>query len=307
MTQTEEDTRSLTEVIIHAVILVPTTVFSLAGNSLVCLAFYRNRRLRIITNFYVLSLAVADIMMAALSFPFHTIASGLRRWPFNYNFCQFTGFAVLYGAQVSLCNLTMSSINRYVCVVKPHGCSEFFTRKKTIFSILFVWSSAFIELLTFTFATPVIYQWSSNSLHCEATPSDKGTERIFYMFFACFLILPMTLIILCYGSVYRVVRQHNTAIVPSLQAANTTEKISIQEIRASRVLFAAVLGFCICWVPFTVITILQFGFHVPIPSTAQSIYPLFSSFSAWINPIIYGMMNRAMRKEFLNIMRCRRD
>ena len=188
MEQNEEDTRSLKDVILHTVILVFTTVLALAGNSLVCIAFYRNRRLRTITNFYVLSLARADMMMASFSFPFHTIASGLRRWPFSHNFCQFTGFVVLYWVQVSLSILTISSINRYFCVVKPHRYLLFFSVKKNIFAIVFVWISLFVELLIFTFATPVPYQWSSNNLHCRATSFYERTERICYVFLGVYLL-----------------------------------------------------------------------------------------------------------------------
>ena len=59
---------------------------SLTGNSLVCIAFYRNRRLPAITNFYVLSLAVADLMVAVLRFPFGAVVSGFPRWPFSFSF-----------------------------------------------------------------------------------------------------------------------------------------------------------------------------------------------------------------------------
>lgn len=52
---------------------------------------------------------------------------------------------------------------------------------------------------------------------------------------------------------------------------------------------------------------LIFGFQVSIPSSAHSIYPIFSTFSAWINPTIYGVINRAMWKEFRNILFCRKE
>lgn len=96
MKQPKEDTRSLATVYIHTSSLVLMTVFSLAGNSLVCLAFYRNRRLRKATNFYVLSLSVNGLIMATFGFPFVTIASGLRKWSFSANFCQFNGFISYY-------------------------------------------------------------------------------------------------------------------------------------------------------------------------------------------------------------------
>jgi len=43
------------------------TVF---GNVLVCLSVYRERNLRTATNFFIVSLAVADLMVAVLVMPF---------------------------------------------------------------------------------------------------------------------------------------------------------------------------------------------------------------------------------------------
>lgn len=306
MEQTE-DARSLATVIVHTIVVALTGIFSLAGNALVCLAFYRNRRLRTITNFYVLSLAVADIMMGTFCFPFHAAASGLRRWPFNSNFCQFTGFVVEYWVQVSLCILTLVSINRYFCVVKQQKYLTFFARKKTLVSILVIWVSAFIQTLANTFFTPIIYVWNPYNLYCLATFPSTRREKDFYILVGCFSFLLMSVVVFCYSRVYYAVRQHNNAVVPSLQGANNSQgTVRTQEIKTSRVLFAAVFGFFVCWTPFIVILILQFGFQIAIPSSTQSIYPLFSVVSSWINPIIYGVMNRAMRKEFGNILLCRK-
>ncbi|XP_078371871.1 melatonin receptor type 1A-like [Oculina patagonica] len=303
----EEDTRSLAEVVVQTVILSQATILSLAGNSFIFLAIYRNRRLRIITIFYVLSLAVADIMMATFSFPFQVIASGLRKWPFDYKLCQFSGFVVQYWVHVSVCILALASINRYFCVVKPHKYLMFFTKKKTVRSILAVWIFSAVQTLIYIFATPIIYRWIPENLYCRATFPDERSERISYLFFASFYIVPLSLVVFCYGSIHRVVKRHKIAVAPTLREANGRGIIISQEIKSSRILFAAVVGFFICWMPFIVLAILEFGFQVSIPSSAQSIYPLFCSTSAWINPIIYGVMNRAIRKEFRNVLFCKKD
>ena len=302
MEQREEDTRNLLEVAIHTVILVLTAVLALTGNSLVCLAFYRNRRLRTITNFYVLSLAISDIIMATFVSPFSSVASGFREWPFNHNFCQFAGFLVQYWSQLSLCILALASVNRYFCVIKPHRYPVLFTRKKTIYSVLGVWMFFLVQNLISISATPIIFQWSPESLYCRATFLDERTARICYLFFGCIFIIPMSLVIFCYGRIYRVLRHHNSVIVPSLQEAHSQEIVTAQDMKASRVIFAAVIGFCVCWLPLIFTFLLEYGFQITIPSIGRSIYPLFSCFSEWINPIIYGVMNRTMRKEFRNIL-----
>ncbi|XP_078355134.1 melatonin receptor type 1A-like [Oculina patagonica] len=308
MEQIIDDTRSLPKAAIQTIVSSVTTLLSLLGNALVCIAFYRNRRLRTITNFYVLSLAVIDVTMATFHLPFQAIASGLRRWPFGFKMCQFTGFFVQYWAQISLCILALASINRYVCVVKPDRYPVFFTKKKTITSILVVWIVLFVQNLILVFAIPVVYQWHPNTLYCQATSLDERIERVTYVFYGCFFVFLMLIVVFCYCSVYRVVRHHNAVVVPSLQRLeNCPGTGRAQEMKTSRVLFATVLGFSVCWSPLIVTFFLTFGFQVSIPSSAHSIYPIFSTFSAWINPIIYGVMNRAMRKEFRNILFCRKE
>ena len=147
-----KDSRSLLAVMLHTVLLGIIFVLSSFGNLLVCLAFYKNRRLRSITNFYVLSLAVADLTVAIFAFPSVIVASGLRKWPFSDGSCQFSGFVTSYLFMVSLCILALTSINRYFCIVKPQRYSYFFNRKKTILSIFYVWIVMFIFYLTFYFA-----------------------------------------------------------------------------------------------------------------------------------------------------------
>ena len=77
--------------------------------------------------------------------------------------------------------------------------------------------------------------------------------------------------------------------------------------KTCRVLFAAVFRFCISWIPHIATGVLEFGFEISIPTVAQSIPDLFAFISAWINPVIYGIMNRAMWKEFVNILLCRNE
>lgn len=302
MERTIEDTRSLLEVIIQTITAAITTIASLIGNCLVCLALYRNRRLRTVTNFYVLSLALADLTVASLVDPFSTMASGFRRWPFSHNFCQFSGFLVYYWVQVSLCVLALTSINRYFCVVKPHRYSTFFTRKKTALSIFSVWIFLFVFYLTFTFTFPVVSGWDPYGFHCRGMSLNQRKDRIMYVFYASFFAVSMSVVLFGYGRVYRVVRHHNAFIAPSLRASSARATIRAQDIKASRLLFAAVLGFFVCWTPLSVSFLLRFGCDISIPVVAQSLCAMFTTFSAWINPIIYGALNPAMRKEFRNIL-----
>lgn len=286
-------------------LLLVTTVFSLTGNALVCLAFYRNRRLRTITNFYVLSLAVADITATISVFPVSAIAAGLRKWPFNFDFCQFNGFVTYFWAQMSVNILTLTAVNRYFCIIKPHLYPALFTKKKTLCLILLVLLVTFTACLTAALAAPILVEWDNFYLFCSV--SEDQINKGFSIFISGSVTSTLSLIFFCYGSVYRAIRQHNLAVNPSLQDSTSQVVLSAHEIQASRVLLATVLGFCVCWIPATAVRSLQTFAHISLPSFWLSFSTIFAAFSSWINPIIYGVMNRAMRKEFLKSLRCQSE
>lgn len=304
MVQNEVDSRSLLAVILHTALFAIIMVVSMVGNSLVCLAFYKNRRLRSVTNLYVLSLALADLMVAIFVFPSVVVASGLRKWPFGDGFCQFTGFVINYWAMVSLWILALTSINRYFCVVKPQRYSYFFTQKKTIISIFYVWIAMFFFFLSFYFAAQPHYKWYPDALYCKITFEEGNTTIGAFTSFAIFTFLSMLMVLFGYFRVYQVVWKHNNVVVPFVQEANIQGAPRAREIKTSRVLFVTVFGFCVSWMPNIVVTILEFGFGLPISSGLQSVPMVFACVSAWINPIIYGVMNRAFQREFQNILFC---
>ena len=126
----DEDKRTVTTVTLHTITWFLTTLLSLTGNSLICVAFYNNRRLLTITNFFVLSLTLIDLIAASFGYPFNTISSGLRRWPFGHNFCQFNGFLSHFWTVASIHMLALTAMNRYFCIIKPRFYSILFTREK---------------------------------------------------------------------------------------------------------------------------------------------------------------------------------
>ena len=116
----------------------------------------------------------------------------------------------------------------------------------------------------------------------------------------------MCVILFCYGRVYRAIRLNNSAVIPSLQEENIRGTERAHEVQVSRVLLASVFAYCICWIPGTVVTFLQKALQLTVPSLWESCTALATACSLWINPIIYGVMNKAMRKEFLKLLRCRK-
>lgn len=223
MSKITEDTRRVGTVVTHTIIWMLTTISSVAGNSLILVAHYRNRRLRTITSFYVLSLVIIDFIVATFGYPFNTIAAGLRQWPFGFDFCQFNGFLSHFWTVLSINILTLTAVNRYFCIVKLRFYPNFFTKKKTLLSIIFVWLSTFAEGLAVTFFTPVIFEWHPYYLFCQMESSDS-LPVVTAVFLTAFVFALICFTLFCYGRVYWVIRRHNLAVMPFCEMQTLTAK-----------------------------------------------------------------------------------
>lgn len=64
-------------------------LLAVIGNGLVILTLVQNRRMRTITNVFLLNLAVSDILLGVLCMPFTLIGSLLRDFVFGEIMCKF--------------------------------------------------------------------------------------------------------------------------------------------------------------------------------------------------------------------------
>lgn len=96
------------EAFLYAFIVFIGTV----GNVAVLLVLYKNHRLRNIPAYFVISLAISDIVMLDLLAPFSIAVLVTGRWLFGDVICQIQGFAVMLVACASLGTLALVAINR---------------------------------------------------------------------------------------------------------------------------------------------------------------------------------------------------
>lgn len=67
---------SETQLVITIVFLSATSLCAIFGNALVCAAFATNRVLRQLTNYYVVSLAISDILVGLFNIPLYMFFYG---------------------------------------------------------------------------------------------------------------------------------------------------------------------------------------------------------------------------------------
>ena len=286
-------------------------IFSLVGNILVCLSVYRNPRLRTSTNLYIIALAVSDLLSAVFVMPVAEIILFSGKWPFGEAICQLHAFISLFVIYISPATMSLTAVNRYyrICRTKT-TYNKIFSRRKSRVFLAFVWF--FVSCYT---AVPRLakfqeFEFVPGYAQCSIKHLGERAKLIHYLIvLTLFLALPLFATCFCYLKVLKTTREHNMAILPSLnQMRRNDAHISVQEIKLSRSLFVVVFTFLSCWVPWWVIVILRrFFVTVFIPRNVELLCMFFLYFSNAINPFIYAGMNQVFRNEFRRITRCRSD
>lgn len=102
-----------------AFILVCIIVLAIGGNIMVILTILRHRGMRTRTNMFIVNLAVADILVAALDMPVSLITIAEGDWIFNKTLCKLNGFTMALFLICSIHTLMYISIHKYISITRP--------------------------------------------------------------------------------------------------------------------------------------------------------------------------------------------
>lgn len=95
-------------------------VFALLGNGVVCYIVYATPRMKTVTNFFIVNLAVGDILMSLFCVPFSFFPSLLLQyWPFGSLLCYLVNYSQAISVLVSAYTLVAISIDRYIAILWP--------------------------------------------------------------------------------------------------------------------------------------------------------------------------------------------
>lgn len=294
----ELQSRSMWLIVVESFLLLLINFVAFFGNLLVCLAFYRNPRLRITPNYYIISLAISDLLTSVFCLPYSAGALIAGKWPFDNLICQLQGYSVFAFSIASLHTMALTACNRYIRVIKFHLYPNLYTSKLTILSVLLIWAWALL-----CSALPFILKISTFAFHpgtviCYSSPS--FTPAFIILFTTTLTInipVPMAAVIILYHKVFRAVRHRRFRV--STERGHGT---SLEDIRLAKLLFTVSLGFCLCWGPVMIVECIRFVGVWAVPRQVYLTSTYFGAASSAINVFIYGVMNRAFRNEFIKIL-----
>lgn len=136
------------ETIIIALALSIVLLTSIFGNILVCVAVATEDRLRKVGNYFLVSLAMADLLVSILVMSFATVNDLLGHWIFNRHFCTiWISFDIMFST-ASILNICAISVDRYMHIKLPFKYYTWMNTKTVVAMITLVWIlSALISFL----------------------------------------------------------------------------------------------------------------------------------------------------------------
>lgn len=313
--------------VLLGVVLSVVILLTIGGNVLVCLAVCASRRLRCLTNCFIVSLAVTDLLLGLLVLPFSALLQLNDEWPLGPVFCNFYISMDVMLCTASILTLLTISVDRYLAVTMPLRYASLVLPWRVAVAMASVWTvSVAVSFL------PIHLGWNTanGTVQNQGPWAQEGKCHFElnrpYVLTDSLLTFYLPLVAMCwtYLQILRIARAQakriisvRPAFVTSYNSRNnpttsttlvsSVTTVALREHKATVTLAAVIGAFVVCWLPYFILfTLLGLKEH-PDPSTLPEfqIVQWLGYANSALNPILYAALNRDFRSAYTHLLRCR--
>lgn len=299
-------------IIVIGVFYVVMTIVSFTGNILVICTVAMNRRMHTVTNYLIINMAVADLLltvfnMTSTTASFFKTSSYWISGKLGLTLCKLIPFIQALSVGSSVWNMNAIALDRFFAVVFPIRRYVTFT---VAYGMMFI-----VWTLAIGISAPMLYAmnlepaeepgkfycgetWNLEDVDTSSAPKDY-TIALFLFFYA----IPLVIISFLYSFViYKLwIRK-----LPGQRSEMNEQRADKSKKKVLRMLLIVVVLFAICWLPMYVSQFMSF-FGGPCGAPTALLY--FGYFighaNSAINPCIYVLFNENFRKGFRDALLCR--
>ncbi|XP_067841636.1 cholecystokinin receptor-like [Heptranchias perlo] len=190
-------------------ILLYSIIFllSIFGNTMIILVLILNKRLRTVTNSFLLSLALSDLMVAIFCMPFTLIPNLLGDFIFGEAMCKITAYFMGISVSVSTFSLVAIAIERYSAICNPLKSRVWQTRSHAYRVIAATWLLSIVIMIpypVYNLLSPFQRLDKRTAHNCRLTWPSKEVQQAWYVFLLFILFfLPGVVMVIAYGLISR--------------------------------------------------------------------------------------------------------
>lgn len=318
--QSSHDPQEVAKKFFVGFVLSTIIFFSISGNILVCVAIYTDRQLRKLGNLFLVSLALADLLVSSLVMTFAVANDLMGYWLFGQKFCEVWMSLDVMCSTASILNLCAISLDRYIHIRNPLRYEQWMNKCTVCASIGLVW---FLSLLI-SFL-PMNLGWHSPSDDDQEVAQVDPSRPICALNFtptyaivsSCIsFYIPCVVMVALYAQLYRYAQKHvkiikaqtRPMLLASYQHNGSANQDSshhayhISDHKAAITLGIIMGVFLICFVPFFVTNIVYALCKTCVSVLLWQILTWLGYFNSMLNPIIYSIFNTEFRDAFRRIL-----
>ncbi|XP_043829037.1 neuropeptide FF receptor 2 [Dromiciops gliroides] len=288
-------------------------VLCIVGNTVVCFIVAWNKHMHTVTNFFILNLAISDLLIGIFCMPTTLLDNIIAGWPFGSTVCKISGMVQGISVASSVFTLVAIAGDRFRCIVYPF--KQKLTMQAALGIIVIIWTLA-ITIISPSAAMLHVQEEKhyrvrlsspneTSSLYwCrEDWPSQEMKKIYTTVLFANIYLVPLFILLLMYG---RIGISLSTTARP-LRVKKTQEKshmVSKKKQRVIKMLLIVALLFMLSWLPLW--TLMMLSDYSNLSAYQLQVINIYVyPFAHWlafcnssINPIIYGFFNKKFRSGF---------
>ncbi|XP_020786956.2 neuropeptide Y receptor type 2 [Boleophthalmus pectinirostris] len=299
-----DDSTKLLGVQVILILAYSTIIFcGVTGNSLVIYVVYRFKNLRTVTNFFIVNLAVADLLVNTLCLPFTLVYTLYGEWMFGQILCFMLPCAQGMAVHVSTITMNIIALDRHRSIVR-HTETRM-SKDMCALVIVITWAaSALLASPLAIFREYGNFDISPDETIQFCTEKWPGSDMNGGIYSISMLLIqygvPLAINSFAYIRIWSKLQNHLTTGCRSDRHQRKQ--------KTTKMLFTMVVVFAVSWLPFH-----AFQLAVDIDSSVlymKDFKLLFTMFhiiamcSTFVNPILYGWMNKNYRAAFLSVCRC---
>nr|XP_060511739.1 melatonin receptor type 1A [Panthera onca] len=248
-------------------------------------------------NLFVVSLAVADLVVAVYPYPLVLISIFNNGWNLGHLHCQISGFLMGLSVIGSIFNITGIAINRYCYICHSLKYNKLYSNRNSLCCVFLIWMLTLVAIVP-NLRTGTL-QYDPRIYSCTFTQSVSSAYTIAVVVFH--FLVPMTIVIFCYLRIWILVLRVRRRVKP-----DSKPKMKPQDFRNFVTMFVVFVLFAICWAPLNLIGLAvasdPAGMVPRIPEWLFVASYYMAYFNSCLNAIIYGLLNQNFRKEYRSII-----
>ncbi|XP_038610037.1 D(2) dopamine receptor isoform X1 [Tachyglossus aculeatus] len=187
----------------YAMLLTLLIFVIVFGNVLVCMAVSREKALQTTTNYLIVSLAVADLLVASLVMPWVVYLEVVGEWRFSRIHCDIFVTLDVMMCTASILNLCAISIDRYTAVAMPMLYNTRYSSKRRVTVMITV-----VWVLSFAISCPLLFGLN-NTAQNECIIANPAF--VVYSSVVSFYV-PFIVTLLVYVQIYIVLRKRRKRV-----------------------------------------------------------------------------------------------